>query len=417
MSEVNNFKNYMYNTYKKISKKSIDKIFIDNNDDELKIFCNKYKILLTIYNENNEQLYSNNVNGSKTHKSLYLIINNGTYKICEKVSNKSINNTKVNSCISSYKKRDSDKNKNTVLFDDLLKNKENYKMYHIRFLNTYEFKYPYLIKKVNHKNIIDMTDEDINILKYLLSNFGLYVNLIHNDIEIDKQNIDETFLEKYNDYAFRNIFDKTDKYECKYSYSYSNSKHFGIFTGKSKEDIKNKLKKEHSVNIKFDIYERTEFQCLKIRDISDYNKLLNIIKDEDKLVLFKIKNFNEHLINLNYIDTSNIITADDINDLLENKICYMCNKNLDTSGKNVYTIDAINPLLGHVKNNCHLLCKSCNSCKGVRYIGKYSDKPYFYDINSSSTTELVKLLKYHNLKSSGKKSVLVNRLYTFLETI
>lgn len=415
MFEVDNFKNYVCNTYKKISKKSIDKIFIDNNDDELKIFCNKYKIRLTIYNDNNEQLYSNNVDRSKTYKSLYLIFNNDKYKICEKVSNESINNTKVNSRISSYKKRDSDKNTNTVLFDDLVKNKEKYKMYYICFLNTWEFKYPYLVEKINNKNIIDMTDEDYNILKYLLVNFGLYINLVHNniEIEIDKNTIPLDFFEKYKEYAIGNTYDKNRKYKYRYT---STAIEHNLY-GSTKEVVTEKLKE---LNIAYKDDDINEDQCeyqysKKITSIKNLEELLNIT--DKTLILYKCVNSLEFLINLNYIDTSNIITANDINDLLENKTCYMCNKNLDTSGKNVYTIDAINPLLGHVKNNCCLLCRSCNSSKGVRYIGKYSDKPYFYDIKSLSITELVKLLNYHNLKSSGKKSVLVNRLCKFLETI
>jgi len=54
----------------------------------------------------------------------------------------------------------------------------------------------------------------------------------------------------------------------------------------------------------------------------------------------------------------------------------LCNKELSINigSNNIYTIDAINPLLGHVKNNISLLCKNCNSRKGIRYIGTYDDK-------------------------------------------
>ena len=379
--EINDFKKYINDTYNRISQNTTDEIFIYNNLDELKLLCNKYKIRLTVYNNDKEQIYSNNVNQSKTYKSIYLIFNNNKYNICEKI-NKSTKNITYIGRIASFKKRDTDKNKKTILLDDLFKNKDTYKMYMISFGNTFEFKYEYLTKKVHNKKVIDLVNEDYDLLKYLLLYFGMYICLRKLDylgfIQINKEDINKEFIEKYNEY-YLYLYDKTNE----------------------------------------------RIDKIFIRDFLDHNKLIDIIKDKEKMTDNKLEikihqtaNINEYLINLNYIDTPNIISSDDIDKLLEeNTVCNMCNKILEVNIKNGFTIDSINPMLGHVKNNCCLLCRNCNSTKGIRYIGKYSDKPYFYDIKQLNTDELIKIMTYHKLNIKGDKYKLIDRLERFLKTI
>ncbi len=111
----------------------------------------------------------------------------------------------VSSRLISYKKRDADKNKKTVLLNELIQfeSREKYKNYHIDFLHANDFKYGYLVEKINGKEITTINDDDIRLLEYLLTHFGLYVNLVQNDILIKKFDIGDTFLDDYKKYAFR----------------------------------------------------------------------------------------------------------------------------------------------------------------------------------------------------------------------
>ena len=84
----------------------------------------------------------------------------------------------------------------------------------------------------------------------------------------------------------------------------------------------------------------------------------------------------------------------------------MCNCSLDF---NTISIDSVNAMLGHVKKNIQLLCLKCNIFKNIRFIGKYTEKPYYYDINTLSKNKLIEILKYHNLDTNGITFILRKR--------
>lgn len=67
--EINDFKEYINNIYDRISQNTTNEIFIYNNIDELKIFCNKYKIRLIIYNNDEEEIRPKKIVKSKIKSS------------------------------------------------------------------------------------------------------------------------------------------------------------------------------------------------------------------------------------------------------------------------------------------------------------------------------------------------------------
>ena len=92
---------------------------------------------------------------------------------------------------------------------------------------------------------------------------------------------------------------------------------------------------------------------------------------------------------------------------------------LDRKDKNKISIDAIDPLLGHTTkyNNLDLLCGECNILKGTGFMGKYSEKPYFYDINTLKKDKIIELLNYHKLPVCGIIPTLRKRLDNHIKII
>jgi hypothetical protein len=350
-----------------------------HNIEELKNFCDDYGIKLAIHDENDKKVYERcgkkfsdesetdkDKNFRLKHKPLYCSCDGNEYITLSNDSLKRLTPIS-NDRISSYKKRDIEKNEKTVLLNELTQNKEKYKDFIIVFHNASKIKYQYLIEKLDKRRIEDLTIEDIDLIRYLLMNFGLYINLVHDDIVINKEDIDETFLDKYKKYAIKNI----------------------VYDGFLKKYVVLKIESEKKYVTSH------PGQHVRMDKIISNDMLQRVIKNTDKIILFKITDHNEHILNTNYISTNNTITKDDLFELSKAMICCECKCYLDVLEKGTYTIDAINPLLGHTKNNCCLMCRNCNSFKNVQYLGKYHEKPYYYDISQMELNELNRILKWH----------------------
>ncbi len=90
---------------------------------------------------------------------------------------------------------------------------------------------------------------------------------------------------------------------------------------------------------------------VRVSDIKNYDELQNIVKNIRTVALYKRYDYNEYILNIKYIDTSNEITKEDIFELSKTMVCCQCKCYIDILKKGTFTIDAINPLMGHTKNN------------------------------------------------------------------
>lgn len=435
------FENYGH----KISKKSITQVgdtidlkkkYFGRKEDvfdfkNLYEFCVKYKIKMIVYDDKNNIIkqYIPNLK-SKCYKNLiFMICDQKIYK-CNEYIKKEISmdeeklgftieqivdlRKKIKSQIGQHVQRDIEKNNKTVLIDDLFLNKIKYENYHITFLNTYGFKYEYLIDDLRNKQVIDLNENDKLLLTYLLLNFGLVINLVHNPIIINKNQIDETFIEKYKDYRFVDISEEEILFLHEYLI-YVDHKLQKIITDNTKNNIIKQVKENYNVIIGENDIRSVNMLSIAVDNFENIKDIFKMIKSRENIYITKRRNYNEYILNINYIDTNEAITQDDIIKLCNNMSCYCCSKKLDINMSNGYTIDAINPLLGHVKQNCDLLCKGCNSSKGSRYVGTYVDKPYYYDIESLDKDKLRVILKCHDLKYTGSKITLQKRLIDYLK--
>jgi hypothetical protein len=379
-----NLKTRIIKTYVNESIQFIDSVNNINCVDGLKAFCHRNGIRLVIYNENNDIMIEQDgekfdVNGKiqdirLKYMPLYCFYGGNQYTLLPDNLLKKIM-PQCNNKLSSYKKRDSDRNEKTVLLDELIRDRNKFNGYHIVVWNTFEFKYEYLVERVNNKKVIDVIDEDVRLMGYLLTNFGLHTTLVHDDIVIKREDIGETFLEDYKNYAFKN------------SLIY---RHDFYVEGKKGEG-----KCELLFKIKDNLTLHNNSPHVRICDINNYIVLQNIMKHFDEIVLYKTVGYNEYILNVKYIDTHNLITKDDFFELSKIMTCNICGCHIDVLKKGTLSIDAINPLLGHTKKNCCLMCRNCNSSKGIKYFGKYESKPYYYDIDSLDNSGLIVILKRH----------------------
>ncbi len=158
---------------------------------------------------------------------------------------------------------------------------------------------------------------------------------------------------------------------------------------------------------------------LDISDIKTENDILlikDILKEQD-FIYYRKKPELELILATEKINLDNNINPEYIIELYKKEpinYCKMCNCVLNW---NTISIDAIIAMFGHVKNNVQLLCLNCNIFKNIRFIGKYSEKPYYYDINTLSKNKLIELLKYHNLDSNGITFILRKRLNKYIKNI
>ena len=91
--KLETFKEYMFTTYSKISKKALNKIFLNNiiNIEELKKFTIRYQIKFIIYSSE-KKIYSNEINikSLSKRKCLYCNYDGNNYLICKKKHTKRV---------------------------------------------------------------------------------------------------------------------------------------------------------------------------------------------------------------------------------------------------------------------------------------------------------------------------------------
>lgn len=244
--------------------------------------------------------------------------------------------------IEENKLRDQEKNNNFILLKELKK----YPNYYISYRKNryHKFKYSYILERFYYKQIKNLLDDDYDILFKLVNFYGIYFTLFDEYLEIPKELFKK---ENYNDNYF--ICDYDNKL---YYYIDDNYK---IYYGKSHEEI------ELLVNKKVDII-YNHIIDLPISKIN-YDNLDNIIK---------IKNYKTHkILGIELINVENNITFKQLIELYEKskKECILCKKQLLKCGENKFSMDAKNPLKGHVYENISIdICRLCNCLKSISYI-------------------------------------------------
>ena len=425
----------------------ITNIFLDNKMlKQVKIskFENSYKTIKMIAKYMNcdvillnEKLDTIDEFYSKVKNILYfLFINNKIYAIDNSINTfykfKLYIKKSLNLCLS----RDYEKNSILVLFDDL----DNYKDSYIHFpkIKYSIFKYSYLLNNLYLTKIGDLTQEQIDILKYLVKYFGLHFSLISAKKYINKKDLTLDFINIHLNYSIDNIslfdykhYNKSEiineiiqtehykKYEdFDYYYPYKNT----IICGITKNEIYNKCFEKFNIKINLnDIkksYSYMDFNSIKTQE--NINIILSLFQNTDNLCIFDTT--NRKLLSHKKMNFDDLPTFDYIMNLYEKiKICKICgcNLTLDRKDKNKISIDAIDPLLGHTTkyNNLDLLCGECNILKGTGFMGKYSEKPYFYDINTLKKDKIIELLNYHKLPVCGIIPTLRKRLDNHIKII
>ncbi len=425
---VNYFKSDIFNL-EKINKIKIDEY--KNCYRNIKIIIKYLDYDIILLNQNLDIIDELKL---KKRKIFFLLENNKIYALDNSVNYylqfKKYILKSINTCLL----RDKDKNSKFVLLQDI----NNYKDYYLHFpkLKYAIFKYHYLLNDLYLKKVGDLTLEQFDILNYLISNFGLHFYLI-NDIKIiNKNDITLDFLKNYSNYSIDNIslFDFNNKSkninnlvekevyngykEFDYYYIYKNT----IIQGITKNEIYNKCYNKY--NIKIDLNEIKKnysyMDLIGINSQEEINCLIDLFPNIDNILIFNIT--NKKLLSTKLMNFDNPLTYNYILDL-SNKIkeCKICGCTLskNTKDKLFISIDAINPLLGHTieNNNLDLLCGKCNIIKGTMFMGKYSEKPYFYDIKTLKNDKLCELLKYHKLNTSGITHVLRKRLENYIKNI
>jgi len=66
----------------------------------------------------------------------------------------------------------------------------------------------------------------------------------------------------------------------------------------------------------------------------------------------------------NGFDCANYITISHVKELMEVGAC-TCGEGLEDSGKNAWSIDRLKNYKGHVKGNCKISCRKCNTSRRV----------------------------------------------------
>jgi hypothetical protein len=400
-----------YKTIKSIAKYlNYDVILLDNNLELIDELYGKHikKLYFVLFNNN---IYALDHNFNIFYKFKMHVLNS------------------INSCLL----RDKEKNDSFILFNEL----DNYRDYFIFFpkLKYSTFRYQYLLNGLYLKKIANLTEEQINILKYIVKHFGLHFYLLNNVLSTNKNDLTLEFINNHPEYSIDNIslFDynyynksknnneliEHDDYKSytdfDYYYTYNNA----IIKGITKQEIYNKCYDKYNIQIDLDEIKKN-FSYINLKNIKSQNELdivLSLFPNVDNLVIF---NYSiKKILSIEKMNFDNPQTFDYIFQLSETiKECRLCKCKLSINKKdtNLVSIDAINPLLGHTinNNNIDLLCGQCNIAKGTSFLGNYRDKPFFYNINKLKREQLIEILKYHKLNTFGIVPILRKRLEKYL---
>ncbi len=418
------------------NKDVIDKLKLNELDNSYKTIKSiaKYLKLSVVLLDSNLELIDELYVKSR-NKLYFMLFNNNIYAIDHdfdifyKFKMQVL--TSINSCLF----RDKEKNSSFVLFNEL----DNYQDYFIFFpkLKYSTFKYQYLLNDLYLKKIGNLTFEQVNILKYIVQNFGLHFYLLNDLFVLRKNEFTLEFINNHQDYAIDNIslfdynyYNKSknnelvhqDDYKTyedfDYYYTYNNA----IIKGITKQEIYDKCYNKYNIHIELDEIKKN-FSYASLKNIKSQNELdaiLSLFPNVDNLVFFNCS--NKKILSIEKMNFDNPITFDYIYKLSESiKECRLCKCKLSINRKdsNLVSIDAINPLLGHTinNNNIDLLCGKCNIVKGTSFLGNYHDKPYFYDINTLKQDKLIEILKYHKLDTNGITPILRKRLEKYITLI
>lgn len=395
-------------------------IFYDftNNYKSLKIIAKYYDYKIVLYDINQSVL--DTCEGTKIKMLNFLFYENKIYPLKQKPYRFSFLLPKLNNSINGYIKRDNIRNSRYILFEDLSK----YKNYFIKYKDLINFKYKYLLDEVIDKKIEDITDEHLKIYKYLITNFGLQFYIIENYLKINKNMFNLDFISKFGDYIIpdfpKNEYDYLKEHDENVNYKiyyYTNNQSRNTIYGNTKEQI---IEKGKNIDIIINENEiKKSFRYLDMSEIKTESDILiikELLKNQD-FIYYKKKPDLELILATEKINLDNNIDAEYIIELYNKEpinYCKMCNCSLNW---NTISIDAIIPMFGHVKKNIQLLCLNCNRFKNIKFIGKYSEKPYYYDINTLSKNKLIELLKYHNLDLNGITFTLRKRLEKYIKNL
>jgi len=400
--------------------KEDNELFYDftNNYKTLKIIANYYNYTIVLYDINESIL--DTITGTKMKSLNFLFYENKIYPLKQKPFKYSILIPRLNNLINNYKKRDKYRNLRYVLLDQV----DKYKNHFIKYKNVGNFKYKYLLDEIDNIKTEKITDETRKIYEYLINNFGLQFYIIENYLKIDINQFNLDFITTYNDFVIpdfpKNEYEylkennqNTESYNYYYINEYLRINIFGI----TKEEI---IEKGKNINIIINDTEiKKSLTNLLISDIKTDDDILlikQLLKNQD-YIYYREKPKYESILATDKINLDNSIDADYIIDLYNKEhvnYCKMCNCSLDF---NTISIDSVNAMFGHVKKNIQLLCLKCNIFKNIRFIGKYTEKPYYYDINTLSKNKLIEILKYHNLDTNGITFILRKRLEKYIKNI
>jgi hypothetical protein len=418
-------------------------IFNSNIIDSLKLneLDNSYKTIKSIaqYLKFSVILLDNNLElidelYLKQRKKLYFVLfNNNIYALDNSYDIFYKFKTQVLTSIQSCLLRDKEKNSSLVLFNEL----DNYHDYYIYFpkLKYSTFKYQYLLDNLYLKQIRHLTNEQRNILKYIVQYFGLHFYLLSDILLVNKNDLTLEYINSHSDYNVDNIslFDynyynksknnidlvQNDDYKTYTDFDYYYIHNNDIIKGIAKQEIYDKCFNKYNIQINLDEIKKnySNINLKNIKSQTEIDTILSLFPNVDNLVIFN--SFNKKILSIDKMNFDNPPTFEYIYKLAEKiKECNICNCKLSINRKNdsYVSIDAVNPLLGHTinNNNIDLLCGKCNIIKGTSFMGNYNEKPYFYNINELQRDKLIEILKYHKLSTSGIIPILRKRLEKYI---
>jgi hypothetical protein len=421
----------------------VNDIFNSNIIDSLKLneLDNSYKTIKSIaqYLKFSVILLDNNLElidelYLKQRKKLYFVLfNNNIYALDHSYDIFYKFKTQVLTSIQSCLLRDKEKNSSLVLFNEL----DNYHDYYIYFpkLKYSTFKYQYLLDNLYLKQIRHLTNEQRNILKYIVQYFGLHFYLLSDILLVNKNDLTLEYINSHSDYNVDNIslFDynyynksknnidlvQNDDYKTYTDFDYYYIHNNDIIKGISKQEIYDKCFNKYNIQINLDEIKKnySNINLKNIKSQTEIDTILSLFPNVDNLVIFN--SFNKKILSIDKMNFDNPPTFEYIYKLAEKiKECKICNCKLSINRKNdsYVSIDAVNPLLGHTinNNNIDLLCGKCNIIKGTSFMGNYNEKPYFYNFNELQRDKLIEILKYHKLSTSGIIPILRKRLEKYI---
>ena len=258
----------------------------------------------------------------------------------------------------------------------------------------------------------------LNLIKHCQDKKDLTLDFVKNHSSYCIDNIslyDYNKSKNINNLVVKEYYDNYEDFD--YYFVYKNT----IIQGITKNEIYEKCNNKYDIKIDLNEIKKnySYMDLTKIKTQEEINYLLDLFPNNN-IIFFSLT--NKKLLSTKLMNFDNPLTYNYIlnlsNKIKECKICD-CTLSKNTKDKSFISIDAINPLLGHTieNNNLDLLCGKCNIIKGTMFMGKYSEKPYFYDIKTLKNDKLCELLKYHKLNTSGITHVLRKRLENYIKNI